>query len=116
MNERIRELWAQCVIKHSKTPMNWQDVADEFAELIVRECINQVSDLMDYTEYTDSHFNAVELKALRDARRVIQEHFGVEETKGWICPRCGVDRTKTVCPQEYQATIEGKCPMFGVTQ
>ena len=51
----------------------------KFAELIVRECINQVSDLMDYTEYTDSHFNAVELKALRDARRVIQEHFGVKE-------------------------------------
>ena len=40
MNERIRLLWAECVIKHTKDPMNWQTVADEFAELIVRECAN----------------------------------------------------------------------------
>ncbi len=39
MNERIRELWTQCVVKHTKDPMNWQTVADEFAELIVRECM-----------------------------------------------------------------------------
>ena len=38
MNERIRELWAQCVNKHTKTPMNWQNAADEFAELIVKDC------------------------------------------------------------------------------
>ena len=38
MNERIRELWAKCVIKHTNDPMNWQTVADEFAELIVDEC------------------------------------------------------------------------------
>jgi hypothetical protein len=40
MNERIRELWAKCVIKHAKDPMNWQTVADEFAELIIRECMS----------------------------------------------------------------------------
>ena len=39
MNERIRELWTQCVVKHTKDPMNWQTVADEFALLIVRECM-----------------------------------------------------------------------------
>ena len=39
MNERIHELWAQCVVKHTKDPMNWQTVADEFALLIVRECM-----------------------------------------------------------------------------
>ena len=38
MNERIRELWAKCVIKHTNDPMNWQTVADEFAQLIVIEC------------------------------------------------------------------------------
>jgi hypothetical protein len=38
MNERIRELWTQCVVKDTKDPMNWQTVADEFAQLIVIEC------------------------------------------------------------------------------
>lgn len=41
MNDPIRELWAQCVRKHTKTPMNWQDVADEFAEQIVKDCTYQ---------------------------------------------------------------------------
>lgn len=85
MNERIQELAKQArqeTALHGGKPGDKQfdkRFNEMFAELIVRECINQVSDLMDYTEYTDSHFNAVELKALRDARRVIQEHFGVEE-------------------------------------
>ena len=52
MNERIRELWAQCVIKHTKTPMNWQDVADEFAELIVRELVSTLQ-----AEYCDFYHN-----------------------------------------------------------
>ena len=42
MNDPIRELWAQCVVKHTKTPMNWQDVADEFAQLIIAETVQVV--------------------------------------------------------------------------
>ena len=84
MNECIKEIKVQTDVYCDQ---NYPDASEaeycllweeKFAELIVRKCINQVSDLMDYTEYTDSHFNAVELKALRDARRVIQEHFGVK--------------------------------------
>jgi hypothetical protein len=37
MNERIRELWRECVVRNTKEPMNWQTVADEFAELIILE-------------------------------------------------------------------------------
>lgn len=33
----IHKLWAECVIKHTKTPMNWQDVANEFAQLCYQE-------------------------------------------------------------------------------
>lgn len=66
MKDRIRELWAQCVIKHTKTPMNWQDVADEFAELIVRECARIVNSGIDPAE---SHLIGND----------ILEHFGVEE-------------------------------------
>jgi hypothetical protein len=40
MNEQIRELWRESVLKHTNDPMNWQTVADEFAELIVTECID----------------------------------------------------------------------------
>ena len=64
MNERIRELWSQCVIKHTKIPMNWQDVADEFAELIIRECANRI----DYWESRQGEHSDDLLK-----------HFGVEE-------------------------------------
>lgn len=39
MNERVQELWQACVLKHTLNPMNWQTVADEFAELIVQECL-----------------------------------------------------------------------------
>ncbi len=38
MNDRIGEMWRECVLKHTSASMNWQNVADEFAELIVREC------------------------------------------------------------------------------
>lgn len=51
---------------------------EKFAELIVQECIVQVSSLMDYTSYVDGGNQAIELKALRDARQVIKEHFGVK--------------------------------------
>jgi len=60
MNDPIRELWAQCVVKHTKTPMNWQDVADEFAELIVRECIIATGNCAGTGD-------------------MIKEHFGVEK-------------------------------------
>lgn len=41
MNTQIQELWKICVIKHTADPMNWQAVANEFATLIVKECLNE---------------------------------------------------------------------------
>jgi hypothetical protein len=67
MNERIRELWSECVKKHTKTPMNWQNVADEFAELIVKECSQMVEDKFDFCG--DEIIIAEQ----------ILKHFGVEE-------------------------------------
>ena len=106
MNERIRDLQIQAFAE-CKTfegdKIRTDEVFERFAELIVEECIEVV-------KWTPSEF-------LNDEYvKNIKEHFGVEETKGWVCPRCGVDRTKTVCPQGYTATIEGKCPMIGVAQ
>jgi hypothetical protein len=62
MNERIRELWRDCVLKHTNNPMNWQTVADEFAELIILECAN-IAD-------TAEPFLSSDL---------IKNHFGVEQ-------------------------------------
>ncbi len=33
----VYKLWMECVVKHTKTPMNWQTVADEFAQLCWQE-------------------------------------------------------------------------------
>jgi len=70
MKDRIRELWAQCVIKHTKTPMNWQDVADEFAELIVRECAGVAEVSMPINSYPDDRLTV---------KNNVLKHFGVEE-------------------------------------
>ncbi len=33
----VYKLWMECVVKHTQTPMNWQTVADEFAQLCWQE-------------------------------------------------------------------------------
>ena len=68
MNERIRELWRQAVLDNTKTPMNFQDAADEFAELIVRECSSRVDHILRERQAGGG--------TMGDD---IREHFGVEE-------------------------------------
>jgi len=46
MNERIQELWRQAVLNNTKTPMNFQDAANEFADSIVWECMKICEDVM----------------------------------------------------------------------
>lgn len=46
----------------------------------------------------------------------IKQHFGIEEHKGWVCPKCGVDRTKDVCPKGDTAALTGDCPMIATAQ
>ena len=72
MNERIRELWKQAVLNNTKTPMNFQDAADEFAKTLIEECelafwseSCRVSDLA-YEEYCSNC-------------KKIQEHFRVNK-------------------------------------
>ena len=81
MNERIRELWRDCVLKHTNDPMNWQMAADEFAQLIVKECVgilmkpeyamNHPGELADYNRgWVNGRLLGIEH---------IEEYFGVEE-------------------------------------
>lgn len=85
MNERIRELWAQCVIKHTKTPMNWQTVADEFAELIIQECAEIALEQKKWVEDQqvfnprDKEWNLARIQQSQRIVDKIKEHFGVEE-------------------------------------
>ena len=97
MNERIKELLEQAGVKYTIMPKD--TVYEKFAELIVRECADVAADHEAFDIYEE-----------------IREHFGVEECRGWVCPKCGVDRTKDVCPQGHMAAVEGKCPMIGVAQ
>ena len=46
----------------------------------------------------------------------MNELIGVEERKGWVCPKCGIDRTKDVCPKGHTATMTGDCPMTATAQ
>ena len=78
MKDRIRELWAQCVIKHTKTPMNWQDVADEFAELIVRECLNEIESQRSNGE-NDDQWTITRDLCYHNMMAQLKQHFGVKE-------------------------------------
>ena len=70
MNDRIRELWYQAVQPH--TGDSWAEQTafkEKFAELIVRECLNQC-----YNRGMNDELYAGQLKAATH----IEEHFGVE--------------------------------------
>jgi hypothetical protein len=101
MNERIRELAEQSLPEFYLT--NCPSALEKFAELIVNEC-NEINK-------QELAFNAFERLMNR-----YQEHFTVEEPKGWICPKCGADRTKIACPLGFGATVDGRCPMVVTAQ
>jgi hypothetical protein len=110
MNERIEELklkaidFADATYKYDLSKgfqiQEWDKIRiDEFAKLVVKEC-------MSYMKDGDIDF----------AKFMIKRNFGVEERKGWVCPKCGIDRTKDVCPKGYTAAITGDCPMTATAQ
>jgi hypothetical protein len=72
MNERIKELAEQCGFKSNPDiyDRNQSFDIEKFAELIVRECLNQC-----YNRGMNDELYAGQLKAAT----YIEEHFGVEE-------------------------------------
>jgi hypothetical protein len=69
MNERIRELLEQAGVKYVTMPKD--TVYEKFAELIVRECIEQFAfSVTDNTEIIQDRFTQC---------RKVAKHFGVEE-------------------------------------
>jgi hypothetical protein len=83
MNERIRQLAEQAKLKTElwnnpepfviyKEDVNYPGGLEKFAQLIVRECIEQAS-------IGNGHGNNQWDRALTFAAKNIKEHFGVEE-------------------------------------
>ena len=114
MNEKIEKFAIEAGFEYDEFKDIWyleglnpscDSEFQRFAELIVRECLEQVRDEVQY-EYDWKLADAV-------SKRVL-EHFGVKEPQGWVCPKCGVDRIKASCPQGHTAALTGDCPMYGI--
>lgn len=74
MSPVFQELWTSCVTKHTKTPMNWQTVADEFAKSILKECVS----CCNWVGTVNQH--PVEpVHTARAINKRIKQHFGVTD-------------------------------------
>jgi len=112
MNERIRQL-AEQAVRYALDKANEgededyeysfdDDFQEKFAQLIVLECARKIEEMIDNGWYADTE--------------QLKKHFEIEERKGWVCPKCGVDRTRDVCPKGHTAAITGDCPMIAEAQ
>ena len=77
MNERIKELWEQAVCGDGRHP----SVIADFAELIVKDCINKIETHQIPVGNSAAGEMACEwtYAALKEIRDEIKEHFGVEK-------------------------------------
>lgn len=113
MNQRIKELAKQA---------GWDgfEALDErnqkFAELIIEELLDIIRVNARHFRACDSKTDLVVVEEYNKTYKYIKQHFGVEEPQGWVCPKCGVDRTRNACPQGHTAALTGDCPMYGVAQ
>ncbi len=74
MNERIRELWSQTVRNYGHSGQ--ETCAQQFAELIVRGCINVLQNVPNgYSDYRSQ----IEDADRRYCISHIKEHFGLED-------------------------------------
>jgi hypothetical protein len=82
MNEKIKQLVEKATYTTVSTEgrlFNQQDLA-KFAELIVKECIEQVKPTQHHEVWAQSYLGGVDgLDLLYSKVKQIKEHFGVEE-------------------------------------
>ncbi len=72
MNEQIREFWKQAVLNNTKTPMNFQNAADEFAEMIIGHATECVRDVLREED------SPLTYEAASMVQKRIKEFFGVK--------------------------------------
>jgi len=105
MNERIKQLWDQAAKLESDPSWEGQTkFMEKFAELIIAECCVALHPML---RDMISRGQGVDM---------IIKHFKDEERKGWVCPKCGIDRTREACPKGHTAAITGDCPMTATAQ
>ena len=106
MNEKLRQFE-----KESKLEIfglgarrdRWEAALEKYAELIVKECAE-----ICMQEIDTGLLMAPQAPGIA---KQIKQHFGIEDPKGWICPKCNADRTKIACPLGFGATVDDRCPM-----
>ena len=80
------------------------------SELIVRTNADNKSEALGI--FKNNNMSEDDFKAAQKKfSDLIKEQFGIEDPKGWICPKCNADRTKIACPLGFGATVDGRCPM-----
>ena len=112
MNERIQALAEQAGYLPDMFGIGHWDMPEckKFAQLIVEECADVGSQWAE---------DLIDTKHYAFVNKKIKQHFGVDEpkeAKGWVCSKCGIDRTKQVCPDGVSAALTGHCPMIGIAQ
>jgi len=114
MNKRIRELAQQAEMSANKGDhVDVKLMMEKFAELIVKECIGIVENSpSSYGDYRDQISNSTREACVEK----IKQQFEIVEKKGWVCPKCGVDRIQAACPKGHTAALTGECPMVVTAQ
>jgi hypothetical protein len=90
MNERIRQLAQQSELWDRLDPMAlgicdgstenvWGEELQEFAELIVRRCIDLCDGNHEHKNHTDTLFGKGVSTGIQLSQDMIKQHFGVEE-------------------------------------
>lgn len=105
MNERIKQLWDEAA-KLEPDP-SWEGQTrfmELFAEAIIRECCIALNPMLR------------DMISRGQGQELIRQHFRDVEPNGWVCPKCGIDRTKNVCPKGDTAVLTGDCPMIATAQ
>jgi hypothetical protein len=119
MNERIKELTEQAEIRFKKLYIPDTTYVHESPAEVTRERLQKFAELLiqeaaAFVGGAAEVYNQAEQDACVRASKGLMKHFGVEEPKGWVCPKCGIDRIKEACPNGHHATLTGHCPMVGV--
>jgi len=84
MNDRIAELKAQCIVREQRGTSAFDSYmvdrfdTEKFAELIVRECIQELEISRKCDPYTGDLFNCEYNTCINEQTIVLKEHFGVE--------------------------------------
>lgn len=104
MNERIRELAEQAGFNDMGiwNIIGIQEYHEKFAELIIEDACRALNPMLR------------DMISRGQGQDLIRQHFN--QRPGYICSKCGIDRTKNVCPKGHMAAVTGDCPMIGTAQ